>query len=71
MDRRNPKCSMKNSETRRNMLSTTISPSEALGESLIDENGYVNYQKQTRIAKTTINGANFKSYNVKIQVEKE
>ena len=40
-------CNMRNTDTQRKLLSTTVSPTEALNQALVDERGYFNHQKLT------------------------
>ena len=61
-------CNMRNIETQREILSATISHSEALSHALIDKKGYFNHQKLTNMAKATI-GPIFKSFDVNNQAK--
>ena len=64
-------CNMKNTETQRKLLSATISSSEALNQSLIEEKGNFNHQNLTNMARSSTNGSTFKSFNSYNQIKKE
>ena len=61
---------MRNSETERKLLSSTVGQSEALNQDLIDEKGFFNHQKLTKMAKAT-NGSSFKPFHGNNHVKKE
>ena len=64
-------CNMRNRDTQRKLLSATISPTEALKKALIDEKGYFNHQKRTKMARLSTNAPTFKPFNNHNQIKED